>query len=53
MQDFFAMGGYAIYLWPSYLAFVLALGGNAWLAWRGRRKTLQQLHDMMEDEGRS
>ncbi len=38
MTEFFAMGGYAVYLWPSYVVFLAVLFG-AWgtALWRGRR----------------
>ena len=40
-SDFFAMGGYAAYVWPSYAASVLILGALVVLSlgehWRTRR----------------
>lgn len=37
MTDFFAMGGYGAYIWPSYAAFLIVLAIDA-IAPRVRRK---------------
>ena len=38
MNEFLSMGGYAVYVWPSYGLFLLAvLGGWGTAAWRGRQ----------------
>lgn len=37
MGDFFAMGGYAAYIWPSYAVFVIVLAIDA-IAPRLRRR---------------
>lgn len=37
MSDFFAMGGYAAYVWPAYGASVLVLAGMALYVWRRGR----------------
>jgi len=34
MSGFFAMGGYAVFLWPAYALTLLALLGNIWSARR-------------------
>ena len=39
--EFFAMGGYALYVWGSYAVAALALGAELWLLVR-RRRTLQR-----------
>ena len=39
MNDFFAMGGYAVYVWPAYAVFVVVLALEA-LAPRTQRKRL-------------
>jgi heme exporter protein D len=39
MNDFFAMGGYAAYVWPAYAVFFVVLALEA-LAPRGQRKRL-------------
>ncbi len=38
MSHFFAMGGYAGYVWSCYALTVIVLGGNLWFA----RRDLQQ-----------
>jgi heme exporter protein D len=46
MSDFFAMGGYAAYVWPAYAAAVVILGGltiNAVLRYRAAERHLQAL----------
>lgn len=35
--SFFAMGGYAAYVWPAYAAAVAVLGGLLIVSWRGLR----------------
>lgn len=39
MHEFFAMGGYAIYVWPAYAVFFIVLGAD-WLAPSLRRRRL-------------
>ena len=34
MSEFFAMGGYAAYVWPAYGATALILGGLGYAVWR-------------------
>lgn len=37
MSEFFAMGGYAVYVWPSYaVAFGVMAGLLAWAWWSAR-----------------
>jgi len=46
MNDFFAMGGYAAYVWPSYIIAALAIGGMAIQTireWRRARERLRAL----------
>ena len=47
LATFFAMGGYAVYVWPAYGVFFAVLLAD-WLApqWR-RRKLLRELHQRM------
>jgi heme exporter protein D len=43
MSEFFAMGGYAFYVWTSYLLTALVLGANIlapWLALKRLRRRL-------------
>jgi len=37
MSEFFAMDGYAMFLWPSYLITFVAIIANAVIARRARR----------------
>ena len=43
LSEFFAMGGYAIYVWPSYALTLLLLVLNWYLPYQQHKKTLQQL----------
>lgn len=46
MNEFFAMGGYAAFVWPSYLFAALAIGGVAAQTireWRRARDRLRAL----------
>jgi heme exporter protein D len=39
--EFFAMGGYGLYVWGSYGVAVLLMGVEPWLAVRRRRRALR------------
>jgi heme exporter protein D len=46
MTGFFAMGGYAAFIWPAYGISAVALTGMIWqciAAWRAARKRLDAL----------
>ena len=46
MNSFFAMGGYAAFVWPAYGVSALALVGvvyQSWAAWRAAKKRLDAL----------
>ena len=46
MTGFWAMGGYAMFVWPAYGVSALGLVGAsiwAWAGWRGANKRLRQL----------
>jgi heme exporter protein D len=43
MADFFAMGGYGVYLWPSYAVFVVVLAIDALAPRLRRRRVLAEL----------
>jgi len=46
MSGFFAMGGYAAFIWPAYGISALAVLGMIWqsiAAWRAARKRLDAL----------
>ncbi|MFH1818313.1 MAG: heme exporter protein CcmD [Pseudomonadota bacterium] len=42
-SDFWAMGGYGLYVWGSYGAALLCVAGELWLLRRRRRETLRML----------
>lgn len=51
MSEFFAMGGYAVYVWASYALSAAVLGGLAWASWR-RVKTLEaELAEFEAEDG--
>lgn len=41
--EFFAMGGYALYVWGSYAVAAILLGVELWLLVRRRRTLLKRL----------
>lgn len=41
--DFFAMGGYGLYVWVSYGFFLVVMGFNLWLPLRQRANTMRLL----------
>ena len=43
MTDFFAMGGYAAYVWPAYGATAVVIAGLAFLIWRRGRALKKRL----------
>jgi heme exporter protein D len=54
MANFFAMGGYAAYVWPAYAASALVLGVATVLslrAYRRARRTLRQLEEEAGETG--
>jgi heme exporter protein D len=50
MSDFFAMGGYAVYVWSAYAIFVVVLVVDAALPQRQRRSTLRLLAARLKRE---
>ncbi len=40
---FWAMGGYALYVWGSFGATLVCIAGEAWLVRRQRRQVLSRL----------
>ena len=40
-SEFFAMGGYGVYVWGSYGITALLIGFEAWLTLRRRRRALR------------
>ncbi len=43
MMDFFAMGGYAAYVWPSFALTAIVMFANWYLAVHRRKKVIAQL----------
>jgi len=48
MSEFFAMGGYGIYVWSSYAVFFVVLIADALAPLWQRRKTLRELHGRLK-----
>jgi len=50
--EFFAMGGYAFYVWASYAVAAVVLGFNVWLPLRRRKhvwRTLREFYRLQRD----
>ena len=47
MQSFFAMGGYAIYVWPAYAVFFIVLIADSIAPRLRRRRELHELRARM------
>ena len=43
MSEFFAMGGYAVYVWPSFLLALIVLVANIVAPIRQRRRALTDI----------
>ncbi len=43
MREFFAMGGFAAYVWPAYAVFFLVLASDLIVTAKRRRKFIRQL----------
>jgi len=48
MADFFAMGGYAGYVWPSYAVFFIVLAIDALAPRLQRRRVLKELRGRLQ-----
>lgn len=48
MADFFAMGGYGVYLWPSYAVFVIVLAIDALAPRLRRRRVLAEVRGKLK-----
>jgi heme exporter protein D len=50
-SEFFAMGGYALYVWGSYALAAAVLFLNVWLPLRERRRVQRNLRDLFRLKG--
>lgn len=46
--EFFAMGGYAFYVWGSYLLAAVVLALNVLIPWRRQKTVHQALRDLQQ-----
>jgi len=53
LSEFFNMGGYAIYVWPSYVLAAIVLWLNWYLPRRAHRQLLGQLKRRNQSRGES
>ena len=44
-SEFFAMGGYGLYVWGSYAVVALCMLVEPWLAHRRHQQALKAIHD--------
>jgi len=44
--EFFAMGGYGLYVWGSYGATAIVLVANIWAAWRRGKSVQRELRNL-------
>lgn len=49
MSHFFAMGGYAAYVWPAYGISILGIGAAIALTWRGYTQARSLLEKIERD----
>jgi heme exporter protein D len=48
---YFAMGGYAVYVWPAYALATAVLGGLALFSWRRYRDSVRSLEMLQRQIG--
>ncbi len=48
MAEFFAMGGYGAYIWPSYAVFFIVLAIDAFAPLAQRRRVLTELRGRLK-----
>jgi heme exporter protein D len=48
---YFAMGGYAVYVWPAYAVTAAVLGGLALVSWRRYRGSVRSLDRVQRQLG--
>ncbi len=51
LQTFFAMGGYAAYVWPAYALFFIVLLGDTMAPGVRRRRLLRELRSRIARQG--
>ena len=51
-SEFFSMGGYAFYVWGSYLATLILMGGEVVLVVRRRKPSLSERRGRSTTEGK-
>jgi heme exporter protein D len=52
LAPYFAMGGYAAFVWPAYGLSAITLGGLAGWSWRRYRQSLAALSQLQQRAGR-
>jgi heme exporter protein D len=52
LAHYFAMGGYAFYVWPAYALTAAVLGGLVFVSWRRYRQSARDL-DRLQKEVRA
>ena len=51
MANFFAMGGYAVFVWPAYVISVLVLGVAIVVSWQAHARARRSVHQLEEESG--
>ena len=49
MANFFAMGGYAVFVWPAYAISVLVLGVAIVLSWQAHARARRSVRQLEEE----
>jgi heme exporter protein D len=52
LGTYFAMGGYAHYVWPAYALTAIVLGGLSLFSWRRYRQSVRGLDRLQQQFGR-
>jgi heme exporter protein CcmD len=51
MANFFAMGGYAVFVWPAYAISVLVLGVAVVVSWQAHARARKSVRQLEEESG--
>jgi heme exporter protein CcmD len=51
MANFFAMGGYAVFVWPAYAMSVLVLGVAIVVSWQAHARARRSVRQLEEECG--